>query len=266
LLQDHTPAAALAAAKRSGGVCVKTLFEHGFGQNPNSPVISPAMLAEIRKEATESGLPLILHANSFEAQKFGVEGDVDILAHGMWNWGDLNNRTQLPTAITKLLDQIVGKRIAYQPTIQVSYAQSAYFHAGYLKMPAISKVVPAEMLEWFNSGDGKSFKKELAGDGRTPDSVMVQQLEQGPFRRVRQVVAFLAHKNANFLFGTDTPSMPSYGNLPGLNGYLEMHQLQQAGLSLTQIFKAATINNAREFKLDSQLGTIEPGKIAISSC
>jgi len=41
-----------------------------------------------------------------------------------------------------------------------------------------------------------------------------------------------------------------------------MQQLQKAGLSLVQIFKAATINNAREFKLDSQVGTIEPGKIA----
>ena len=33
-------------------------------------------------------------------------------------------------------------------------------------------------------------------------------------------------------------------------------------MSLAQIFRAATISNAREFKLDSQLGTIEPGKIA----
>jgi imidazolonepropionase-like amidohydrolase len=41
-----------------------------------------------------------------------------------------------------------------------------------------------------------------------------------------------------------------------------MQQLQKAGLSPVQIFKAATINNAREFKLDSQLGTIEPEKIA----
>ena len=41
-----------------------------------------------------------------------------------------------------------------------------------------------------------------------------------------------------------------------------MQQLHAAGLSLEQIFQAATINNAREFKLDSQLGTIEPGKIA----
>jgi imidazolonepropionase-like amidohydrolase len=56
--------------------------------------------------------------------------------------------------------------------------------------------------------------------------------------------------------------MPSYGNLPGLNGHLEIQQLQKARMSLSQIFKALTISNARQFKLDSQLGTIEPGKIA----
>ena len=81
-------------------------------------------------------------------------------------------------------------------------------------------------------------------------------------RRVRQVVAYLASKDANFLFATDTPSAPTYGNLPGLNGFLEMKQLQTAGMSLKQIFRAATISNAREFKLESQIGTIEPGKVA----
>jgi len=91
---------------------------------------------------------------------------------------------------------------------------------------------------------------------------MAQGYEKGPLRRERLVVGYLAGKDANFLFGTDTPSSPTYGNLPGLNGYLEMQQLHEAGLSLEQIFKAATINNAREFKLDSQLGSIESGKIA----
>ena len=41
-----------------------------------------------------------------------------------------------------------------------------------------------------------------------------------------------------------------------------MRQLQEAGLSLAQIFRAATISNAREFKIDSAYGTIEPGKVA----
>jgi imidazolonepropionase-like amidohydrolase len=117
------------------------------------------------------------------------------------------------------------------------------------------------MLEWFNSPEGKWFKKELVSDD-TPDAAMRDVYNNGPLRRLRQVVAYLAGKDANFLFGTDTPSSPTYGNLPGLNGYLEIRRLQEAGLSLKQIFRAATINNAREFKIDSQVGTIEPGKIA----
>src|SRR6202167_3172458 len=38
--QDHTPAAAVAADKRVGAICVKTYFEHGFGKDRNLPVIA----------------------------------------------------------------------------------------------------------------------------------------------------------------------------------------------------------------------------------
>src|SRR5258708_5184932 len=137
----------------------------------------------------------------------------------------------------------------------------AYFDPEYLKIKAIPNVIPAEMLAWLETPEGKWFKQEIA-EGNAPDAAMREGFDHGPLRRVQQVVAYLAAKDANFLFATDTPSAPTYGNLPGLNGYLEMQQLQKAGLSLEQIFRAATINNAREFKLDSELGTIEPGKIA----
>ena len=71
-----------------------------------------------------------------------------------------------------------------------------------------SKVIPKEMLEWFNSPEGKWFKKELVDDD-TPDAAMLEMSERGPGRRVRQVVAYLASKDANILLGTDTPSAPT---------------------------------------------------------
>ena len=259
--EDHTPAADVERVRRSGGICVKTYFERGFGRDRHLPVMGPDVLSGIRKAATQADLVLMMHANSFEAQSFAVAGGVDVIAHGMWNWGNLNNQSELPPEIKKLLDQIVKQEIGYQPTIQVMRGLGAYFDPEYLKMKAIPKVIPEEMLEWFNSAEGKWFKKELVDDD-TGDAAMLQGLNRGPLRRVRQVVAYLAGKDANFLFGTDTPSAPTYGNLPGLNGYLEMHQLQEAGMSLAQIFRAATISNARKFKLDAQIGTIEPGKIA----
>jgi Amidohydrolase family len=259
--EDHTPEADVARVKHSGGVCVKTYFERGFGHDRNLPVISSDMLAQIRQAATKQGLVLMIHANSFEAQKFGVVGDVDVLAHGMWNWGNLSNEAELPAEIKAVLDQIIAKKIGYQPTIQVLQGLEAYFNPNYLKTDGILKVVPKEMLDWFNSPDGKWFKKELDDDD-TPDEAMLKMYDQGPVRHVRQVVAYLADRDADFLFGTDTPSSPTYGNVPGLNGYLEMQQLHKAGMSLEQIFRAATISNARKFKLDSELGTIEQGKIA----
>jgi len=260
--QDHTPAAAVAADKRVGASCVKTYFEHGFGKDRNLPVITLALAAGVRKAATQNGLVMMMHANSFEAQQFAVDADVDVIAHGMWNWGALDRQPpELPTEIKTLLDRILQKGTGYQATIQVMGGLRAYFDPDYLKAPAIPRVIPPALLAWFNSPEGKWFKKEIDADN-TPDADMRQVFDRGPIRRVRQVVGYLASRNANFLFGTDTPSAPTYGNLPGLNGYLEMQQLHDAGLSLEQIFRAATINNAREFKLDSQVGSIEPGKIA----
>ena len=259
--QDHTPAAGVAADKRAGAICVKTYFEHGFGKDRNLPVITRATAAEVRQAATLDGLVMMMHANSFEAQQFAVDANVDVIAHGMWNWGALDRQPELSPEIKALLDRIVEKRMGYQATIQVMGGLRAYFDPEYLKVHAIPQVVPAALLTWFNSPEGKWFRKEIDEDN-TPDAEVREGFDRGPIRRVRQVVAYLAARNANFLFGTDTPSAPTYGNLPGLNGYLEMQQLQRAGLSLEQIFRAATINNAREFKLDSQLGTIEPGKIA----
>jgi imidazolonepropionase-like amidohydrolase len=259
--QDHTPAAAVAADKRAGAICVKTYFERGFGKDRNLPVITATLAAGVRKAATQNGLVMMMHANSFEAQQFAVDADVDVIAHGMWNWGALNRQPELPPEIKTLLDRIVQKRTGYQATIQVMGGLRAYFDPEYLNVPAIPQVTPSSLLAWFNSPEGKWFRKEIDEDN-TPDAEVRKGLDRGPIRRVRQVVAYLAARNANFLFGTDTPSAPTYGNLPGLNGYLEMQQLHDAGLSLDQLFKAATINNAREFKLDSQVGTIEPGKIA----
>jgi imidazolonepropionase-like amidohydrolase len=259
--EDHTPAIDVARVKASGGVCVKTFYERGFASDRNLPVLSPEIFAEIRKAATRDGLVLMTHANSFEAQRFAVDGNTDVIAHGMWHWGDLDRRPELPAEIRTLLDRIVEKKIGYQPTFQVVSGELAYFDPEYLKAKAIPKVVPRSLLAWFNTAEGQWFKKELIEDG-APDAAMVEGYEKGPLRRERLVVAYLAGKDANFLFGTDTPSGPTYGNLPGLNGYLEMQQLRKAGLSLAQIFRAATISNAREFGLDAQIGTLEPGKIA----
>jgi imidazolonepropionase-like amidohydrolase len=259
----HTPAAVVATIKNAGGICVKTYFERGFGRARNLPVITPELIAQVRQAAQQSDLVLIMHANSFEAQRFAVDSGVDVIAHGMWNWADFSGRPELPPEMQSLLDRIVEKKIGVQPTMQVMQGGfRAYFDPAYLQTSAVAKVVSPQLLAWFNSSEGKWFKQEITEGREISDMAARQGLDQGPIRQGSQVVAYLARKNARLLFGTDTPSAPSYGNLPGLNQYLEMQDLYSAGVSLRQILRAATIENAGMFHLDSQVGTIEPGKVA----
>lgn len=257
--KDYSVEAGVARVKAGGGVCVKTHYELGFGKENKLPVMSSAMFADVRNAASAQALVLVTHANTFEAQQFAVAGKADVIAHGLWKWGQFDKRTELPVEIAAMLDKIVEQGTGFQPTMQVLYGLRAYFDADYLANPAVRKVVPASMAAWFNTPEGKWFKADLAEE--EADSDVLKGFEQ-PLRRARLVLAYLAAKDANVLLATDTPSGPTYGNLPGLNGYLEMQRMHEAGLSLAQVFKAATINNARTFKLDKQVGTIEAGKVA----
>lgn len=257
--EEHTPAAGAARARKAGATCLKTHFERGFGTNRNLPVMNADVFGQVRTAANENGLVLVTHANSFEAQAFAVQGNADVLAHGMWHWGRLNSQPELPAEIKALLDQIVAKGTGFQPTMQVLMGLRTYVEPGYLNDPALRNVVPGSFLAFFNSAEGKWFKNEVT-EGEDDEDVL--KGFEAPLRRQRQVVAYLASKDANILLGSDTPSSPIYGNLPGLNGYREMQEMHKAGMTLAQVFKAATINNARAFKLDGRLGTIEAGKAA----
>jgi len=72
----------------------------------------------------------------------------------------------------------------------------------------------------------------------------------------------VAAHGGRILFGSDTPSGLAYTNPPGYNGYLELREMEAAGVSPKQILAAATIENARFFHLDDRYGAVQPGKVA----
>jgi hypothetical protein len=50
-------------------------------------------------------MPVLMHANSDEAQRFGLDAGVDIMAHGSWNWSQQQSTTsELTPGIKKILD------------------------------------------------------------------------------------------------------------------------------------------------------------------
>ena len=259
---EHTPEAVVERAAQGGAHCFKIFIEDGFGPASNWPLMSKETLARVRAETRKRGLLLIAHANALDMQRIALDVGVDVLAHGLWNWGDSDGQPGMPAPIAEQLRQIHAKNIGYQATLRVLPGSADMFREDTLKDPMYAKVVPASVLAFYASQPGQWFK-EIMRDGRgsSADTKIahdwLKQNEQG-MRALRYLYS-LGHP---LLLGSDTPSAPTYGSQPGYDTYREMRLMAQSGVPLDAIFRAATLNNARQFGLVKDYGTVETGKIA----
>jgi hypothetical protein len=261
---EHSPEAVVARMHADGAICVKTHFEPGFGGTRNLPTPSAEIERRVIAAAHERGMKVLLHANSEKAQAFGVETGVDAMAHGVWKW-DERKATEIPESVSAILDAIVDKRIGWQPTFQVLYGERDLFNPDFLTQPAIAEVLPQSVVEWYATPDGQwwrtrmseaPFMRELLEGDRW------NEIDADALAILAETLGYLAGRDARLLFGSDTPSDPTYANPPGLNGRLEMQRWIDAGVTPAQLFRAATIENAAFFGLDGEIGTIEEGKEA----
>jgi imidazolonepropionase-like amidohydrolase len=267
----HTPAAVVARMKQDGAVCVKTFFERGF-EGVELPVPGLDTIRELVKAAHAAHLPVLIHANSTEAQEFGVKAGVDIMAHGLWNWSGDPGASELTPRVKSALDSVLKANIGWQPTMQVIYGLRDLFDPGYLADPSLLHVTPASAIEWYRSAQGQWYHDVLV-PSFLPKPVQNSADVQGQWHAVQERLAppilhdknathYMALHGARFLFGTDTPSSPTYANQPGLNGWREMQHMVAAGMTLPQIFRAATQTNAEVLGLSREVGTVEVGKRA----
>jgi imidazolonepropionase-like amidohydrolase len=128
------------------------------------------------------------------------------------------------------------------------------------------------MIAWFRSPAGQSFH-DIIAPGVLPSPLLNSSDAAAKWDVARSTYAvlienggnatcYLANRYARLLFGTDTPAVPTYANPPGLNGWLEMHRLVEAGLTPAQILRAATLSNAKALWLAREIGTVQVGKRA----
>ena len=75
-----------------------------------------------------------------------------------------------------------------------------------------------------------------------------------------EIVHLLHEKGVPFLAGTDTP--PGVYIFPGFSLHEELQRFAAAGFTPLEALQTATLNPARFFNLENQLGAIEPGKLA----
>ncbi|WP_370980988.1 amidohydrolase family protein [Agaribacterium sp. ZY112] len=263
--KDNSPSAVVKKIKQAGAQCVKTFYEEGFGGQSNLPNPSKAMMQELISSAHQYAMPVFVHGNSQASQIFAVNAGADVIAHGMWRWGNKSTLKPSPK-ILKLIDQIAEQQIGYQATIQVIYGEQELFNDAYFDMPSLAHAMPKELSRWYQSSEGRWMRSVMAKNmGLKLSDVRYQDLKEeysAPIKRASVVVQQLAQHDARLLFGSDTPSGPFYTQFPGLNGYLEIQRLAEAGVPLPAILHALTLANAKALGLEEQLGSIDVGKRA----
>ncbi len=264
----HTPDAVVARMKRDGAACVKTFYERG--ESGEWPVPRLDTIRALVNAAHKAHLPVLIHATSTEAQEFALDAGVDIIAHGLWSWTGEPGSSELTPRVTKVLNRIVKTKVAWQPTMQVSYGFRDMFDPDYLADPRLTRVLPAALIAWYRTPEGQWFHDAIARslpqetlEGSAADQWQrVRGFYKETLARTANVTHYLAEHQARLLFGTDTPSSPLYTNPPGLNGWREINRLVEAGLTPRQVFRAATLANAGALGLESEIGTVQVGKRA----
>ena len=258
----HTPEAVVQRIAASGARCVKVFVEDGFGDASGWPILSRESLRKIRGATREHGLLLVAHANALGMQQIALAADVDVIAHGLWNWDAVAGEPAVPAAIATHLRNVHEEKTGFQPTIRVLAGMADLFRHDTLKDPVYEKVVPADLLEWYATEAGGWFRDELRRDFDDETDMEIAHVYVKVGARGMRAAKFLHDLGHPLLLGSDTPSSPTYGNQPGYDTHREMRFMALSDIPPDAIFRAATINNARRFKLDEDYGTVAEGKIA----
>jgi imidazolonepropionase-like amidohydrolase len=263
---EHTPEAVVARIAASGAICVKITLEDGFGEANDWPVMSRETLRRIRAATTKHGLFLAVHANALDMQKMAVDGHVDLLLHGIWNWNELNDQAGIPPAVDAHLRRVRDSRIGYQPTLRVLPGVTDLLDPALLDDPVLAKVVPPGLLAWYRTEPAQWFKRMIFGPEVDGAAMLAAERAANSrwatSERGLRALRHLYELGQPMLLGSDTPSAPTYGNQPGYDTYREMRMMAEAGIPLSAIFAAGTLNNARQLRLDRDYGSVEKGKVA----
>lgn len=242
-----------------GGICVKIYVEDGFGDANVWPIFDTETIQDLVDAAHAHDLPVIAHANAVDMYIHALDGGVDIMAHGMWNW----NWPDGDAPVRETLEHLIAGEVGYMPTHMVMSGLSRHMLPDTLDDPGFPNVVPPSLLAFYRAGGSDFFSDELAADF-PPD---MPREEVGAILgfgvgRAQAATAYLHQQGHPILLASDCPGSPTFANHAGLCTLREMISIAEAGVSLQAIFQAGTINNARRFGLEADYGTVEPGKVA----
>ena len=265
---DYTPARAVERVAEAGGVCVKAFVEPGFGGVFDWPVPRPETLAALRVETAARELTFVVHATGVESWRAALDARADVIAHGVWHWpGDRMDSTP-PEGVRAVITAAAGANVRVQPTLRVLQDSQAIFDWELLDDTRLEWSLAGAHISYLRTEEAEAARRALAelydeaarsaGEGAGAAALIAVANT-----RARATMRLMLDADVALLFGSDTPSGgEGIGNPPGLNGRLELQHWADAGVPLSRILRAATLDNAAAFGLADELGSIEIGKRA----
>lgn len=274
---EHTPAAAVARIAAGGARCIKLYYEEALWwpgtERPHFSLPSLPILREVVEQAHARGLAVVMHGNTPAAHRIGLKAGVDVMAHGLWDWdGAMRGHAEIPEAVLATTDAVARSTMKLQPTWMAAAGMTSLFDPESLADPRLERVLGADFLDYLR-GPAQQARGEYLqrfgpviaaaharGEAATDQPARIMAVYMDRYRRL---LRRLHAAGASFLFGTDTAvGTPGWGNPPGLSGFREMQAWLAAGIDLGSLLRAATLDNAKAFGLERELGSIEVGKRA----
>jgi imidazolonepropionase-like amidohydrolase len=201
--------------------------------------------------AVELGMKSLEHIRITGREMLPIEeaNQIDYLPLGqreplLWEKFDLAS-----PKFTELIRHLAKSAIYLDPTLTVDEGDFVLGQAAQRNNPNNS-VLPLEWIKFEESHQSPLFE--------VPDKL--KAIAREGFKKREEFVGMCNRAGVKIIAGTDGPGLGTL--VPGYGLHHELQLLVQSGLSPLQALRAATLTAAEALGKDSELGSIEPGKLA----
>ena len=214
---------------------------------------------QVIEEGHRRGLVVTAHLGPYRAQDAVADG-IDCLEHiwSVFNYIIPEEAVRIPNhravldltnpIARQLLADLAERRVMVDPTLAVFRNMILLHDLESVNQHPDNSVVPARLrAHWEN------YRR------RSQLAPATREVRRQEFLKYQELTGLLYRAGVQILAGTDAPEpyVP-----PGFSLLQELEMLVESGLPPSAALQAGTINNARSLRQESQLGSIEPGKLA----
>jgi imidazolonepropionase-like amidohydrolase len=237
-----TPDEARKSVDRLADLKVDIIKFHING-TPND--MTPDIWGAIIDESRKKGLRTAVHIFYLKDAQAAVDKGVDVIAHSVRD-------QDVPKSFVDVLKR---KNVAYIPTLTRDLSVFIY------------ETRPAFFDDPFFLRGNALYRKEVqvlsdpARQEKTRNDKEAQAIKPA-LQQANRNLKILSDGGVTIAMGTDSGAANNPGRWQGYFEQVEVEYMVKAGMTPMQAIVAATGGAARAMKLDSELGTIQPGKQA----